>query len=212
MISRLSELRADYRQPVTLDEARSQRAIAAKLLIDRILLTGGQDIDLERTVLVNALQTEDSLRTEIYAGWNNSALQLSQRHGILLDYRDWLLVKRQAADGGFGLRLVESWEGEREKIRIQLGQVMGEMSALMAAQVKEETDPLARPILRLETLQWLALQTELGFYPNAPLDDLSSQMEATQAELETLGVPPDLPLFYEIGGQTPGFRIARRYQ
>lgn len=212
LLSRLPELRADYRQPVTLDEARSQRAIAAKLLIDRVLLTGGQDIDLERTVLVNALQTEDRLWTEVYAGWNNSALHLPQRHGILLDYRDWLLVKRQAAEGGFGLRLVESWEGEQEQIRIQLGQVMGEMSALMAAQVDEVTDPLARPLLRLETLQWLALQTELGFYPNAPLDDLNSRMEATQAELETLGVPPDLPLFYEIGGQTPGFRIARRYQ
>jgi len=86
------------------------------------------------------------------------------------------------------------------------------MSALITAQVAEDVDSLARPVLRLETLQWLALQAELGFYPNAPLGDLSSQMETTQAELETLSVPPDLPLFYEAGGDAPGFRIARRYQ
>jgi len=212
LISRLPELRAEYPKPVALDEAHNQRITAAQLLIDRILLTGGQDIDPERGGLVQAMQAEDVLWTELYAGWNDPALQLGQRHQLLLDYRNWLLVKQQAAQGGFGLRLVESWESEQTNIRIQLGRVMGEMNALIAAQVNEETDPLRRPVLRLETLQWLALQAELGFYPNAPLGDLSSQMEATQAELETLAVPPDLPLFYEIGGDAPGFRIARRYQ
>lgn len=212
LISRLSELQTEYPKPVALDETHNQRITNAQILIDRILLTGGQDIDPERAALVAAMQAEDGLWAEVYAGWNNPALQLAQRHSLLLDYRNWLLVKRQAAEGGFGLRLVESWESEQENIRIQLGRVMGEMNALIAAQVNEDTDPLARPVLRLEALQWLALQAELGFYPNAPLGDLSSQMEATQAELETLGVPPDLPLFYEIGGDAPGFRIARRYQ
>lgn len=211
LISRLPELRAEYPKPVGLDEARNQRITAAQILIERIRLTGGQDIDPERAGLAQAMQAEDGLWAELYAGWNNPALQLAQRHSLLRDYRNWLLVKRQAAEGGFGLRLVESWESEQENIRIQLGQVMGEMNALIAAQVNEEMDPLGRPVLRLESLQWLALQAELGFYPNAPLGDLSSQMEATQAELETLAVPPDLPLFYEIGGDIPGFRIARRY-
>ena len=212
LISRLPELRAEYPKPVVLSDARNRRQAAAQALIDRILLTGGQDIDPERADLIEALQAEDGLRAEIYAGWNNPALQLAQRHQLLLDYRNWLLVKLQSAEGGFGLRLVESWEGERENIRIGLGQVMGEMNALIAAQINEEADPLARPTLRLEALQWLALQAELGFYPNAPLGDLSSQMEAAQAELETLRLPPDLPLFYEAGGVAPGFRIARRYE
>ena len=212
LISRLPELRAEYPKPAQLSDIRNRRQAAAQVLIDRILLTGGQDIDPERAELVELLQVEDSLRAEIYAGWNNPALQLAQRHSLLLDYRDWLLVKLQSAEGGFGLRLVESWEAERQNIRIGLGQVMGEMNALMAAQVNEEADRLGRPVLRLETLQWLALQAELGFYPNAPLGDLSSQMEATQAELETLAVPPDLPLYFEAGGDPPGFRIARRYE
>ena len=185
---------------------------AAQALIDRILLTGGQDIEPERGALAEALLAEDRLRGEIYAGWNNPALQLAERHGLLLDYRDWLLVKVRAAEGGFGLRLVDGWEADKQALRGALGRVMGELNALITAQIEEDPDPLSRAVLRLESLRWLALQAELGFYPNAPLGDLGSRMETTQAELERLSVPPDLPIFYDTGAQPPGFRIARRYE
>ncbi|HRJ41824.1 MAG: hypothetical protein KJZ86_12850 [Caldilineaceae bacterium] len=211
-ISRLAQLRQEYPSPALLTDLRNQRIEAARMLIDRLLLTSGQDIDLERAALADALRAEDRLRTEIYGGWNDSALQLAQRHELLLDYRNWLLVKAQVAEGGFGLRLVEEWEGQQEAIRQSLGWVMGEMNALLSAQVAEDPDPLSQAVLRLETLQWLAFQAELGFYPHAPLGELSSQMERTQAELERVNSPPDLPLFYDGGASPAGFRIARRYE
>jgi len=212
LISRLPELRVGYLPPAPLVALREERIAAAQALIDRILLTGGQDIEPERAGLVQALLAEDALHTEIYAGWNSPALPLAERHGLLFGYREWLLVKLQAAEGGFGLRLVENWETDKDAIRIGLGLVMGEMNALMNAQIDEDPDPASRAILRLEALQWLAFQAEMGFYPNAPLGDISSRMETTQAELETLGLPPDLPLFYDAGAAPPGFRIARRYE
>jgi len=212
LVSRLAQLRDTYPTPPLLADLRSQRVAAAQVLIERIRLTGSQDIELERNALAQALLAEDQLWSELYAGWNNPALQLAQRHGLLLDYRDWLLVKTRAAEGGFGLRLVDSWEAEKEAIRGALGRVMGELNALMNAQIDEDPDPASRAVLRLESLRWLALQAALGFYPNGPLGELSSRMETTQAELEGLGVPPDLPIFYDRGAEPPGFRIARRYE
>jgi len=212
LISRLSGLRAEYPAPPLLGDLRNQRLTAAQALINRLLLTGGQDIEPERAALAEALQAEDRLWGEIYAGWNNPALQLAQRHGLLLDYRNWLLVKIRAAEGGFGLRLVDSWEADKEAIRGALGRVMGELNALMNAQIDEDPEQVSRAVLRLESLQWLALEAELGFYPNAPLGDLGSRMEMAQAELETLSVPPDLPVFYDAGATPPGFRIAQRYE
>ncbi|MBI3958991.1 MAG: hypothetical protein HY328_09285 [Chloroflexi bacterium] len=212
LISGLPQLRAEYPAPPLLADLRNQRMAAAQALIDRLLLTGGQDIEPERAALAEALLAEDRLRGEIYAGWNNPALQLAERHELLLDYRDWLLVKVRAAEGGFGLRLVDGWEADKEAIRGALGRVMGELNALITAQIEEDPDPLSRAVLRLESLQWLALQVELGFYPNAPLGDLSSRMEQAQTELETFNSPPDLPIFYDAGAKPPGFRIARRYE
>lgn len=212
LISRLDQLRDTYPTPPLLADLRSQRVAAAQVLIERIRLTGNQDIGPERDALAQALLAEDQLWSEIYVGWNNPALQLAQRHGLLLDYRDWLLVKARAAEGGFGLRLVDGWEADKEAIRKALGRVMGELNALINAQLDEEPDPASRAMLRLESLQWLALQSALGYYPNGPVGDLSSRMEATQAELEGLGVPPDLPIFYDVMAEPPGFRIARRYQ
>ncbi len=212
LISRLPGLRAEYPAPFVLADLRNQRMSAAQTLIDRLILTSGQDIEVERSALAEALLAEDRLWGEIYAGWNSPALQLTQRHKLLLDYRDWLLVKAQAAEGGFGLRLVDSWAADKQGTREALGRVMGELNALVTAQIEEEPDLLSRAVLRLEVLHWLALQAELGFYPNAPLGDLGSHMETTQAELETRNSPPDLPIYYDAGAQPPGFRIARRFE
>ncbi|MFZ1755766.1 MAG: hypothetical protein WBO46_01100 [Caldilineaceae bacterium] len=212
LINRLPELRAEYPYPPELDTLRDQRMAASQTLIERLVATGGQDIDPERNALAQALLAEDALRGQIYAGWNNPALQLDQRHGLLLDYRDWLLVKIRVAEGGFGLRLVDLWERDSVATRSLLGRVMSELSALMQAQIDAETDPLAQAILRLEALQWLTFQAEMGHYPNAPLGDLASRMDQAQAEMERLGLPPDLPLYFDTEAEPPGFRIARRYQ
>lgn len=212
LISRLAQLRGDYPLPANLAEIQAEREAAAQALIDRLLLTGGQDIEPERAALAELLLVEDRLWTELYAGWNNPGLALADRHDLLLGYRQWLLVKLRVAEGGFGLRLVENWRVEMEAIRGGLARVMGEMNALLTAQIGENSDPASRAVLQLEALQWLGLQAELGFYPQAPLGDISSRMEQTQAELERLNVPPDLPIFYDLGAYPPGFRIARRYE
>ncbi len=212
LTSRLDQLQSDYPTPPTLIQISADRVIAAQALIDRIWLTGGQDIEPERAALSQALMAEDRLRAETYAGWNNPALQLAQRHRILLDYRNWLLVKLRVAEGGFGVQVAENWSAEINPTRQGLGRVMGELNALVNAQIDEDPDPISQAVLRLEAAQWLAGQAALGLYPNAPLGDLSSRMETTQAELETLSIPIDLPLFFDNGAEPPEFRIARRYE
>lgn len=208
---RLPSLRAAYPAPA-LEPALTARREAARLLIDRVLLTNGLDIEPERAALAQALLAEDQVRRTLYAGWNDPALGLNQRHQLLLDYRNWLLLRRQAAEGGFGVRLVGEWEEDTEAIEAALNQVMNELRALLAAQVDGEQDELTRAMLGLESVRWLIVQAELGFYPSAPLGELSDRMEQAQAELERLQFPPDLPLYFDAGATPPGFRIAPRYR
>ncbi len=217
LLSQLHVLDASWSPPPTVQEAQASRQAAAQKLIDRILLSQGQDMEAERAALAQALLAEDQARQEAYAALANQDVQPAQRRAALLDHRNWLLRKLRLASGGFGLHLAPSWEAAPDAIRAELQQVADALSQASLAQVEAisaapEHDPVAVVMLRLEVLRWLALQAELGFHPNAPLGDLAAQIEAVQAALEAASAPPDLPVFYDPGAQPPGFRIARRYE
>lgn len=217
LVSQLSTLSAAAPAPPTVQEAVIRRQDAAQKLIDRILLSQGQDIEPERVALAQALLAEDQARRDAYAALENTTLPIVQYRAAVLDYRNWLLRKLRLAEGAFGLHLAPGWESEVPAIRAELAQVAEALvqASLTAADERAaspEADPVAGVMLRLEVLRWLALQAELGFHPNAPLGNLATEIESAQSKLETLGAPPDLPVFYDPGATPPGFRIARRYE
>lgn len=211
LISQWSQLQEAIPVSPPLEEAIARRMAAAQSLIDRILLTGGQDIEAEREALRQSLNEEDRLRGERYAGLNQAGLTLGQQHTLIQEQRTWLLLKLRIALGGFGVELMPEWSSQPDALRLSLNQVTNNLMAVLQAQVAAKADEAQAAMLRAEVYRWLAYQSDLGFYPNPPLGELATQIDAAEAELERLNLPPALPVFYDSNATPPGFRIARRY-
>jgi hypothetical protein len=211
LISQWAQLQEAVPMLPPLEEAIARRKTAAQALIDRLVLTGGQDIEVERGSLRQALIEEDRLRSERYAGVNQPNLTLGQQHTLIQEQRTWLLLKLRIALGGFGLELMPEWSGQPDALRLSLNQVTNNLMTILQAQVAAKADEAEAAMLRAEIYRWLAYQNDLGFYPNAPLGELATQIDTAEAELERLNLPPALPVFYDSNATPPGFRIARRY-
>ncbi len=211
LISQWSQLQEPVPVEAPLLEAVARRQAAAQALLDRLLATGGQDIEAERALVRQALQEEDDLRAQRYARITGSDLSLGQKHTLIQEQRTWLLLKVRIGLGGFGLELAPDWAAQSDALRLSLTQVTNNLATILEAQIAAESDPLEAAMLRVEVLQRLILYSELGFYPSSPLGELTTQLESAQNDLEGLGAPPALPIFYDANAVVPGFRIARRY-
>jgi hypothetical protein len=211
LLSQWAQLQEVVPMDPPLEEAIARRQAAAQALIDRLVATGGQDFELEREALRQSLFAEDQLRAERYARMNESGITLGQQHTLIEEQRTWLLLKLRIALGGFGVELVPEWSGQPDALRLSLNQVTNNLTTILQAQVAAKTDAAEAAMLRAEVYRWLAYQSELGFYPNPPLGELATQIDAAEAELERLSLPPALPAFYDNSATPPGFRIARRY-
>lgn len=211
----LSSQWATLAEPVPLDDALlaviNRRQAAVQALLDRMLLTGGQDFEAERALVRQILQEEDDLRAQRYARVMGNDLSLGQQHTLIQEQRNWVLLKLRIGLGGFGVDLAPDWGAQADALRLSLKQVTDNLTTVLDAQVATKTDPLEAAMLRAEVLHRLILDTELGFYPNAPLGELTTQLESAQTELERLGAPPALPVFFDAAAVDPGFRVARRY-
>jgi hypothetical protein len=202
-------------EPVPVDtpllDVVARRQAAVQALTDRLLLTGGQDFDAERVLVRSLLQEEDDLRAQRYTRINESGLTLGQQHTLIQEQRNWILLKLRIGQGGFGVDLAPDWGAQANALRLSLNQVTNNLVTVLNAQIAAESDPLIAAMLRAEVLQRLILYSELGFFPNAPLGELTTQLESAQTELERLGASPALPIFYDVNAAEPGFRIAQRY-
>lgn len=183
---------------------RHQRA---RELAQRILVTKGTDIDPERQALAQALVQEDQLRLEYTNSRLTTGLSLSQQVWLLQEQRAWLLLKTRVALLGFGLSLVPEWENTSAVLLQELATATRRLGDVVTATANAQTKPLDKAMLNLEAIQWLALQAELGLYPNATLTDIEAKLQATLAELNRLGSAPALPVAYTPEATPPGFRI-----
>ena len=201
-------------QPLPYDDA-TQAAIgvrqeAARLLADRINLTGGVDIDPEKQGLAQALIAEDQARRQFYQNTLAGDLSLEQQTGLLLDRLTWLATKARVALGGYGISLLPEWETQADTILNELGALYGNLNQVYEAHAGAQTTPQAQAMLRAEAQQWLAEQIERGLYVTLPARDLAERIRISQEELARQGLPPALPLAYETDSALPGFRIQQK--
>ncbi len=193
-------------------QAEDLRRRAARRLVERLERTGGVDFEPERRALAQALVAEDQARAAWSRRLDARLVEPGARFLYLQERRRWLLWKLRVAYRGFGLSLVPAWEAQIPEMWTELTRATEALLPVLERLAALPEDPRHRAVARSEALAWLAYQAELGFYPQAPLGELATRLEGAQAELERLGVPPALPLFYDVAATPPGFRIARRYE
>lgn len=200
-------------EPLPVDEtliaAQATREQTARQLSDRLQFTGGEDIEPERAALEAALRAEDQVRNEHLARTLSSGISAGQQLSLLVEHRAWLALKAQVALHGFGISLVSDWEANSDFILQELGSITSNVDVTLDALAKTAPTPVEQTSLQTEGLQWLALQSDLGLYPNAPISSLSQRLEIAQDALAGLGQPLALPVAYVAEAVPPGFRVKR---
>jgi hypothetical protein len=53
----------------------------------------------------------------------------------------------------------------------------------------------------------MAMQTELGFYPQRRAAEIGEQLRIAQDELAVHGTTAALPIYYQVDATPPGYRI-----
>jgi hypothetical protein len=195
----------------TVAQAAEQRHFAARLLAERILLTGGIDIEPEQQALEQALLVEDAAQSDMYR-FAQAAPDITARAqlGFLLQRRDWLALKARIAQRGFGLSLVPEWEANAGFILQDLSTVHNNINTTLDVISNEISDPVAQSSLRLEVLLDLARQWELGLHPDGLGADIGERMRIVQDELARLDHPMALPIVFVADAEPPGFRVGRQ--
>ncbi len=191
----------------TMLTAQAARQQAARQLTDRLQFTGGTDVEPERQALEAALRYEDQVRNEYFGRTVGSGLTPQQQFWLVNQQRAWIALKAQIALKGFGMTLVPEWEQNSDGILQNLNTITSNMDVTLDALVNAQPTTNDQATLQAEGLQWLALQNDLGLYPNAPVSNLSQRLEVAQAALAGLGQPLALPVLYKADAIPPGFRL-----
>ena len=200
---------ATLAQPLPYDsltlEKIAARKEAARILADRIELTGGVDIEPERQALAQALRDEDQARAQFYD--NLGEISRGQQFWLPLDKRAWLATRLRLADGAFGVSVVPEWEAQRTVIAGDLAAQDSYIDSLVRALADTQPAPDQQAMVRIEGQHWLAQQAARGLNPNAPLANITEALRIAQDDLARLGTPVALPTAYEANAAPPGFRI-----
>jgi hypothetical protein len=194
-----------YDQP--LQDAIAARQQATRQLAERIRFTNGADIGPEQEALGALLLQEERMRQEFYARTEAEVLAPGQQLWLQLDRRAWLSLKTRIAMGGFGLSLVPEWEMAVNALQQELAQNAGAVDVAAKAVAVALDEPAQQAMLQVEILQWLALQAELGLFPNAPVVDINERLHAAQLAFAQFGQEIALPIFLDETAIPPGFRI-----
>jgi hypothetical protein len=200
----------DADSAAALTAAADARALAARNLADRHVLTSGLDVEPERQALSQALQLEDSLRAQAIQTSLSSATTLEQQIGALLLEQARLVRKLQIAHGALGMSLLPEWEADRPRIEADLSANVLNVDSLVNALAEAQATPLEQNLLRAEAARWLALQWLLGHYPAGDPAAIAERLRFSQDELARLGSPLALPVVYDATAPLPGFRIVER--
>lgn len=191
-------------------QAVEQRQFAARILAERIQLTGGIDIEPEQQALAAALVAEDAVRGDAYrTAQATPSLTPNARLWFHLERLAWLTQKARIAHGGYGLALVPEWEPNAEFILQDLSTVYHNINVQVTAISNEIADPVTQNHLRLEVLRQLAQAWELGLHPAGLPTDLGERMRVVQDELARSGQPLALPIYYSESATPPGFRMGQ---
>ncbi len=190
-----------------VEEAVATRRQAARNLADRYVLTSGVDVEPEQVALANALLKEDQVRSVFYRTLLDSPISLQQQLSILLEQRNWTILKLQVAQKAFGLSIVPAWESDSAGLVSELDRLNTHMATVSMALADAQPTSLEQALLHTEATLITALQSALGLFPGANNQEIGERLRVAQAEMGQNDAPPAMPIAYEADAYPSGFRI-----
>ena len=158
--------------------------------------------------LQEALRAEDQLRAAYFTQLSTDPdLTLSLQFWLLTQQQEWLTDKLAISEGAFGFSLLPEWESDQVAITQELATTVANLHNVLLEFAQAQAEPALQLSGRLYAHQWLALQVELGFYPQNAAPEIGEQLRVAQAELAQNGVVSALPIVYDATAIPPGFRI-----
>jgi len=208
-----------------LQTSVSVRQSAARRLAEQLNLAivqganNAQMIETERVGLAQALLQEDNRRHDYFQRVIQNLPGEEELQSLYIE-RKWLILKMQGGLSGFGQSIVPTWSenmaadsASTEGITYldQLHTITDELDTAWEKLIESRMGDLVsakdRVFLRIQMLRWLALQIELGLYPENQAQNIHNRLDAAQDEATRLGNPVALPILYEPQATPPGFRI-----
>jgi len=155
-----------------------------------------------------ALQAEDQARAAYFTQLSTDPnLTLSLQFWLLTQQQEWLTKKLAIAKGVFGFSLYPEWEANQTAIEQELATTLANLHQILLEFAQAQSDLVAQLSARIDAHRWLALQTELGFYPPTAAAEIGEQLRIAQAELAQNGTSIALPIIYDAATAPPGFWI-----
>jgi hypothetical protein len=162
--------------------AEEERRQAAYALLEALTSGGEPPADLAGR-LATALLAEDQVKMDLYQQELEARSQPGRRAEVLLAMIDWLLVKYQTAEGGWGLSVVPQWDAEAVQIKASLTRAYEDLFFAyedLVAGLPEagSVDPGAYQLRRR-----IVLAGRLGQYPSYPEQELVGRLQDAAVRL-----------------------------
>jgi hypothetical protein len=157
--------------------------------------------------LAQALRAEDQQR-DLYFNQISSSENLTFpiQFWLVNEQRSWLILKLAIAQRAFGLTLVPEWEAEQAALAEELTLITDTLQTVLLKLAQAQPEPLDQFTQRIAILRWLALQTEIGLYPQRA-EEIGERLRVAQDELAQMGTTAALAVSYHADAIPPGYRI-----
>ncbi len=191
-------------QLTTLIRERQQ---VARQLAERMLQAPLADREPLVQALAQVLQAEDEARTLYFNQISSSQnLTFSLQFWSVNEQRQWLILKLAVAKRAFGLSLIPAWETAQDSLANELTLVTDTLQTVLLGLAQSKPEPLAQLTQRIAILRWLALQSEIGLYPQRTTE-IDERLRVAQNELAQIGTTAALAVSFHLDATPPGYRI-----
>ncbi len=179
----------------------------ARQLAERILQAPLADREPLVQTLAQALRAEDEARALYFNQISSSQnLTFSLQFWSVNEQRQWLILKLAVAKRAFGLSLVPEWEAAQDSFVEELTLVTDTLQTVLLGLAQSQPEPLAQLTQRIAVLRWLALQSEIGLYPQRAVE-IDERLRVAQNELAQIGTMAALAVSFHLDATPPGYRI-----
>jgi len=156
-----------------------------------------------RKALETALMAEDRLRERLYTDGLAQTSNLMERVAYARAWMEWLALKRQVADQGFGVALVPAWERRHSDVLASLQKACEDYYLIMRDVAVSLPDQLEAAQADVDIIADQIKLARLGICPDAPEADLLRTLD--RAIKERVPLRSDTSLYVTVreerGGQ-----------